>query len=268
MINDVIDIALEAGEAILEIYHHDFDVDQKSDNTPVTAADLAANHHIIARLTALTPGMPILTEESALAPWSERQHWSRYWLVDPLDGTKEFVKRNGDFTVNIALVDAHEAVLGVVYAPARQELWYAVAGQGAFYRHTHDVVNPVKLKTCSVPDQDQPWLALGSRSFHEDIVQAFLNDLGPHSLAPVGSAIKTCMIAAGQAHIYPRLGLTSEWDTAASQVIIEQAGGLLINAKTGLRLQYNTKESLLNPWFVAACADDPRWRHSLNRITM
>lgn len=266
MINDVIDIALEAGEAILDIYHRDFAVDQKADNTPVTAADLAANTHIVQALSTLTPGMPILTEEASIPPWHERQHWPRYWLVDPLDGTKEFVKRNGDFTVNIALVDAHEPILGVVYAPARQELWYAVCGSGAYYRNTADASAERKLQVCPVPGTHEPWRALGSRSFHEAVVQRFLDSLGPHQLQPVGSAIKTCMIAAGQAHIYPRLGLTSEWDTAASQVIIEQAGGLLINAETGLRLQYNTKESLLNPWFVAACADDSRWRHSLSRI--
>ncbi|WLD59506.1 3'(2'),5'-bisphosphate nucleotidase CysQ [Salinispirillum sp. LH 10-3-1] len=264
MLQDIIRIAQSAGEAIMQVYQQDFAVQNKSDNTPVTAADIAANKLIESALQKLTPDIPVLTEESGLTPWLERQKWQRYWLVDPLDGTKEFVKRNGDFTVNIALIDHHFPVLGVVYAPARHELWYAEQGAGAYHQHlTQPDQPPRRLHTRSAPPANEPWLALGSRSFHDKAVNAFLNHLGDHQLTPVGSAIKTCMIAAGEAHIYPRLGLTSEWDTAASQVIAEEAGALVINAETGERLNYNTKDSLLNPWFIAVCAEDPRWRASL-----
>lgn len=265
MLHNIITIAQTAGEAILRIYEKEFSVTNKSDNTPVTAADLAANTLIVDALQQLTPDWPILAEESALSPWPERQKWQRYWLVDPLDGTKEFVKRNGDFTVNIALIDRNYPELGVVLAPARQEIWYAQRGAGAYYRNLADPASsPQRLTTCPAPQPDEPWKALGSRSFHDPAVAEFLRHLGPHELSPVGSAIKTCMVAAGEAHIYPRLGLTSEWDTAASQIIAEEAGALVIDAETGKRLRYNTKDSLLNPWFIAVCADDERWRASLS----
>lgn len=265
MLHDIIDIAQRAGDAIMQVYEQDFAVQSKSDNTPVTAADMAANEVIEKALQQLTPDIPVLTEESVWTPWLARQSWQRYWLVDPLDGTKEFVKRNGDFTVNIALIDQHYPVLGVVYAPARQEIWYAERDQGAFYQDmTQSNTTPRRLTATATPTDDEPWLALGSRSFHDKAVALFLERLGEHQLTAVGSAIKTCMVAAGEAHIYPRLGLTSEWDTAASQIVAEEAGALVINAETGERLKYNTKDSLLNPWFIAACADDPRWRASLS----
>ncbi|MFY0665710.1 MAG: 3'(2'),5'-bisphosphate nucleotidase CysQ [Natronospirillum sp.] len=267
MLHDIIDIAQRAGDAIMKVYKQDFAVQSKSDNTPVTAADIAANDVIEKALQQLTPDIPVLTEESVWTPWQERQSWQRYWLVDPLDGTKEFVKRNGDFTVNIALIDQHYPVLGVVYAPARQEIWYAERDQGAFYQDlTQSDTAPSRLTATAAPTDGEPWLALGSRSFHDKAVALFLEQLGEHQLTPVGSAIKTCMVAAGKAHIYPRLGLTSEWDTAASQIVAEEAGALVVNAETGERLKYNIKDSLLNPWFIAACADDPRWRASLSAV--
>lgn len=267
MLQDIIRIAQLAGEAILKVYQQDFAVQSKSDNTPVTAADMAANELIESALQKLTPDIPVLTEESGLTPWLERRNWQRYWLVDPLDGTKEFVKRNGDFTVNIALIDQHFPVLGVVYAPARQEVWYAEQGAGAHHRTLAQPNQPPRrLQAKPAPQANEAWQALGSRSFHDKTVNTFLNHLGEHQLTPVGSAIKTCMVAAGEAHIYPRLGLTSEWDTAASQVIAEEAGALVINAETGERLSYNTKDSLLNPWFIAVCAEDSRWRASLSAL--
>ncbi len=247
LLTPAIEIAIEAGRRIMEIYESDFAVEHKDDNTPLTAADTAAHHIIDAGLAALTPDLPILSEESCNIPYDVRTRWQRYWLVDPLDGTREFVKRNGEFTVNIALIDHHEAVLGIVYAPVLGVYYYACRGQGAWKR---DAVNqPVRLH-CRHWQGNRAIIA-GSRSHRGASLETFLANLGEYELIPMGSALKSCLVAEGKADIYPRLGPTSEWDTAAAQCIVEEAGGRITD--TAMQpLRYNTKDSLLNPYFFAS----------------
>ncbi|MBQ4854510.1 3'(2'),5'-bisphosphate nucleotidase CysQ [Rhodanobacter sp. B2A1Ga4] len=240
-------IARAAGAAILDVYHSDFAVQTKADASPLTAADLAAQQVIMAGLAALEPVLPVLSEEAKALPWSERRHWSRYWLVDPLDGTREFVKRNGEFTVNIALVDDHRSVLGVVLAPVSGELYVAALGQGAWLQTQAD--GPwQRLRTRPL---GQPPRVAGSRSHggvQGDVLQQLIGS--DYQLVPLGSSLKFCLIARGEADVYLRLGLTSEWDTAAAQCVLEEAGGAVLDL-AGQPFRYNRGESLLNPEFVA-----------------
>lgn len=243
-------IARTAGNAIMRVYAGEFAVERKDDNSPLTAADLAAHRAILDGLHVITPQIPVLSEESAeQASWDVRRGWSRYWLVDPLDGTREFVKRNGEFTVNIALIEEHAPVLGVVFAPALNESYWAWRGGGAF-RGDGDSGNAIRLHTRA---RGNPLIVAGSRSHGDARMTAALETLGPHELKPLGSSLKFCRTAAGEADIYIRYGLTSEWDTAAGQCVLEQAGGSVVEM-TGAALRYNTKESLLNPDFLA-CGD-------------
>lgn len=258
LIDDIIDLATEAGHRIMEIYDTDFDVEQKSDNSPLTAADMAAHHTIIAGLEKLTPGVPILSEESADIPFTERSQWLRYWLVDPLDGTREFVKRNGEFTVNIALIENHESVLGVVYTPVTGVTYYAARGCGAFKKLPDSA--PVAIHTRRKAEDKS--IIAGSRSHRGDSLEAFLQRIGDYEIISMGSSLKSCLVAEGRADIYPRLGPTSEWDTAAAQCVVEEAGGRL--TKTNLEpLRYNTKESLLNPHFLVFGDPDYDWSQFL-----
>ncbi|GAB4300095.1 MAG: 3'(2'),5'-bisphosphate nucleotidase CysQ [Thiohalomonadaceae bacterium] len=246
LLTPAIEIAIEAGRQIMEVYESDFAVEHKDDDTPLTAADTAAHRIIDAGLRELTPDLPILSEECAGIPFSARAAWRRYWLVDPLDGTREFVKRNGEFTVNIALVEDHMPLLGIIYAPVLGVYYYACRGQGAWKR---DAVNqPVRLQ-CRRWTGGRAVIA-GSRSHRGAALETFLANLGEYELIPMGSALKSCLVAEGKADIYPRLGPTSEWDTAAAQCIVEEAGGRITD--TAMQpLRYNTKDSLLNPHFFA-----------------
>jgi len=238
-------LARDAGAAIMQIYAGEFAVERKDDDSPLTAADLAAHRVIVNGLRALTPQIPILSEESAeQADWQERQSWSRYWLVDPLDGTREFIKRNGEFTVNIALIDAHEPVLGVVYAPALDELYWAWHGGHANFS-TSSQSGILRTRPRATP-----LLVAGSRSHADPRMLTALDKLGPLTLVPLGSSLKFCRTARAQVDLYIRYGLTSEWDTAAGQCVLEQAGGR-VTELDGQALRYNTKASLLNPDFLA-----------------
>ena len=241
------DIARAAGEAILAVYHSDFAVQTKADASPLTAADLAAQQVIMAGLTQLDPALPVLSEEANLSGWSERRHWSRYWLVDPLDGTREFVKRNGEFTVNIALIDAHQSVLGVVLAPVSGELYVAAQGGGAWLQ-AQAGGDWQRIRTRPL---GQPPLVAGSRS-HGGSQASVLQQLvgSDYQLVPLGSSLKFCLIARGAADVYLRLGLTSEWDTAAAQCVLDEAGGAVLDLH-GQPFRYNRGESLLNPEFIA-----------------
>ena len=242
-------IARTAGQAILAIYESDFAVERKQDDSPLTAADLAAHRAIIDGLHVLAPGIPILSEESAeQAAWNVRRQWGRYWLVDPLDGTREFVKRNGEFTVNIALVEEQRPILGVVYAPVLGEMYWAWRGGHAFATNAQN--KKVELHTRR---RATPLIVAGSRSHADARTLAALEKLGPHELQPLGSSLKFCRAAQGQVDLYIRYGLTSEWDTAAGQCVLEQAGGAVVDL-AGAPLRYNAKESLLNPDFLA-CGD-------------
>lgn len=240
-------IARTAGAAIMRVYAGEFAVQHKADDSPLTAADLAAHRAIVDGLHVLTPQIPVLSEESTeQAAWSVRQQRARYWLVDPLDGTREFVKRNGEFTVNIALIHEHQPVLGVVFAPVLEEMYWAWRGGNAYFS-TSEQSGAVDLRTRR---RGIPLIVAGSRSHADPKMLAALERLGPHELKPLGSSLKFCRTARGEADLYIRYGPTSEWDTAAGQCVLEQAGGGVTDL-SGARLQYNTKESLLNPSFLA-----------------
>lgn len=240
-------IARAAGAVILDVYHSDFAVQTKEDASPLTAADLAAQQAIMAGLAALEEQLPVLSEEASALPWSERQHWSRYWLVDPLDGTREFVKRNGEFTVNIALVDQRRSVLGVVFAPVTGELYVAEHGHGAWLQEAAD--GPwQRIRTRALAT---PATVAGSRSHGGAQVDALRQLVGDgYHMLPLGSSLKFCLIARGAADVYLRLGLTSEWDTAAAQCVLDEAGGAVLDL-AGQPFRYNRGESLLNPEFIA-----------------
>jgi 3'(2'), 5'-bisphosphate nucleotidase len=238
-------LARQAGQAILEIYDSDFAVEHKEDRSPLTAADLAAHRVIVAGLAALTPQLPVLSEESAEIPYQERASWTRYWLVDPLDGTREFVKRNGEFTVNIALIAQQRPVLGVVQAPVTGELWFGWTGGGAFGQRADGAAQRLRTRP-----RAQPLIVPGSRSHGSEREADLLSRVAPFEKLPLGSSLKFCRIAEGAADLYLRLGPTSEWDTAAAQCVLEQAGGGVIDFD-GNALRCNARESLLNGDFIA-----------------
>ena len=238
-------IVEQASAAIMQIYDGAFAVEQKDDNSPLTLADLESQRVIIEGLKRLTPEIPILSEESAQAPWVERQTWRELWVVDPLDGTREFVKRNGEFTINIALVVQHEPVLGVVSAPAQKVTYWGVAGDGAFTR-----ARDSETRAIHTVAPQQPVRVLGSRSHSSSQTAAYLSRLAPHVVSGVGSSLKFCLLAEGKAELYVRFGATSEWDTAAGQAVLEAAGGH-VTRMDGHRLRYNCRESLINGDFVA-----------------
>jgi 3'(2'), 5'-bisphosphate nucleotidase len=246
LLQDVVALAHAAGEQILEVYNRDdHGVESKQDDSPLTAADMASHHEIVAGLERLTPDIPILSEESASLPYVERSRWTRYWLVDPLDGTREFIKRNGEFTVNIALIEDGVPVLGVVYVPVTGVCYSACQGHGAFKQTADSAPAPISVRRLG----DGPVMVVGSRSHRGDSLNSFLAKLGDHDMVGMGSSLKLCLVAEGAADIYPRLGPTSEWDTAAAQCVVEQAGGF-VTALDMQPLRYNTKDSLLNPFFL------------------
>ena len=251
-------LARHAGNAILDIYHSEFAVQDKEDRSPLTAADLASHRIIVDALQELTPEIPILSEESAAIPFETRRLWRRYWLIDPLDGTKEFIKRNGEFTVNIALIEAQRPVLGIVYVPVTGVLYCGGENIGAFREAPGE--ERQKIAVCS--HHQSPLRVAGSRSHASEGLQQLLANLGPHEMVSMGSSLKFCLVAEGSADLYPRLGPTSEWDTAAAQAVVEASGGRV----TDLQLQplrYNTKESLLNPHFLVFGDRSVNWSQFL-----
>ena len=256
-------IARAAGDAIMTIYSGDFAVQTKADASPLTAADLAAQQVIAAALAALEPQLPIVSEEALAAEWSQRRQWTRYWLVDPLDGTREFVKRNGEFTVNIALIDNHQSVLGAVLAPVTGDLYVAARGAGAWLQQKADGPwQPIHARRLA-----QPATAAGSRS-HGGPEHALLSQLvgDDYERLPMGSSLKFCLMARGAADVYLRLGLTSEWDTAAAQCVLEEAGGAVLDL-AGAPFRYNRGESLLNPEFLAVGDGSVDWSARLQAAT-
>ncbi|KAA3645627.1 MAG: 3'(2'),5'-bisphosphate nucleotidase [Proteobacteria bacterium] len=247
-------LAIKAGDAIMDIYQSGhFSVEHKSDDSPLTRADLAAHHTIVAGLQALDSDYPILSEESANIDFQERREWQRYWLVDPLDGTKEFIKKNGEFTVNIALIDNGKPILSVVYVPAQSLSYFAAEGVGVFKRD-----NGQKQSIKVMKNSRYKPTVVGSRSHPSDELKDYLERLGQHELVSMGSSLKFCIVAEGKADLYPRLGPTSEWDTAAAQCIVEQAGGQVVTLE-GKPLSYNQKESLLNPYFMVFADTSRDW---------
>ena len=238
-------LARRAGDAILAVYGQQFEVTSKADQSPLTLADMRSHEVIVSGLKELTPQIPVLSEEASDIPYEERRGWQRYWLVDPLDGTKEFVSRNGEFTVNIALIEGHDAVLGVVHVPVQDTLYQGARDSGAF----RSVGREPPVRIAVRQPAATPLRIVGSRSHRGDLLDQYLPKLEPYELVAVGSSIKFCLVAEGSADFYPRFGLTSEWDTAAAQAIVEAAGGAVIRTD-GSPLQYNAKADLLNPHFL------------------
>ena len=253
MINPIVDLAIAAGHAILEVYATDFDVQEKGDESPLTQADLASHRCIVAGLQALTPDIPIISEEEGLPAFDVRGQWRQYWLIDPLDGTKEFVNRNGEFTVNIAFIDNGRPLLGVVHVPVKEKTYIGCEGYGSELRTAKSAAAIRVSETSSDPVR-----IVGSRSHRGASLDAFLARVGESDMVPMGSSLKFCVVAEGSADIYPRLGPTSEWDTAAAQAVVEQAGGQVLELD-GKPLSYNQKEDILNPFFVVIGATDRDW---------
>jgi 3'(2'), 5'-bisphosphate nucleotidase len=251
LLDAALELAVAAGRRILEVYSSDFAVTRKDDATPLTQADLASHALITEALGRLAPALPVLSEEGAGIPFAERRAWPRYWLVDPLDGTREFVKRNGEFTVNIALVEGHRPVLGVVHAPALGLTYGAARGCGAF-RLEGAARAAVRTRRAA-----GPLTVVASRSHRDEATDRILARLPAHDAVSRGSSLKFCLVADGSADFYPRLGPTSEWDTAAGQCIVEQAGGAVWRLPELTPLGCNEKESLLNPSF--AVIGDPAY---------
>ncbi|MDO8413751.1 MAG: 3'(2'),5'-bisphosphate nucleotidase CysQ [Gallionellaceae bacterium] len=254
LLQEVEAIAREAGAAIMGVYARDFSVQEKADQSPLTEADAVAHAVIVTRLMGLRPVLPILSDE-AVGDFHGIGEDTRYWLVDPLDGTKEFIKRNGEFTVNIALIEHGRPVLGVVYAPVLNVVYLAAEGVGAFKVGADGVRVPIRVATHA---QASPWRVVGSRSHAGDTLTRLLQQLGSHELISMGSSLKLCLVAEGSADVYPRLGLTSLWDTAAAQCVVEQAGGRVIQL-TGIALSYADPTVVLNPFFVVHGKSAVNW---------
>lgn len=254
----VTEIARSAGAAILSIYHNvdDMQVAIKDDQSPVTIADRAANDIICSGLSLLPEKYPIIAEESRQAPFEERRHYHTYWLVDPLDGTKEFLKKNGEFAVNIALIEHGRPVLGVVFDPCANEMYWAVKGHGAWFERNGHIK---QLHAATFRMTDPGLKVTCSRSHLNEGTQAYIAALNAPVIIPKGSALKFLLIASGEAHLYPRIGQTSEWDIGAAQIIVEEAGGAILDFHSGKPLIYN-KETLVNPDFIAyGHAEDVEW---------
>lgn len=249
-----LELAKKAGERILHVYEQGFDVTIKSDNTPLTTADLEAHNIIVEGLRELDLDIPILSEESSGIPFVERNDWQTYWLVDPLDGTREFIKRNGEFTVNIGLIEDGEPIIGVVYAPVMKLAYYAANGFGAWKQI--DGLEPEQIRVREAP-RDRVTVARSRSPVTGPNMQQFLNKLGDYDEVAMGSALKSCLVAEGVADVYARLGPTSEWDTGAAQCIVKEAGGKITDIRMR-ELRYNTRESLINPHFLVFGSDAER----------
>ncbi len=245
MLNQVIKTAEKAGNRILEFYDTEVEVISKEDNSPLTKADLAAHHIIVDALKEIDPGTPIISEESGIPDYSERKEWNRFWLVDPLDGTKEFIKKNGEFTVNIALIEGDKPILGVVYVPAFDVMYYGEESIGSFKQEGDE--KAVKLESAPFEAPGKARIVV-SRSHGDDTTAKKLQTIGIEvsKEVPSGSSIKFCLVAEGKADLYPRLGPTMEWDTAAADAVYRYSGS---NGEKYSPLTYN-KETLKNPYFL------------------
>jgi 3'(2'), 5'-bisphosphate nucleotidase len=243
---DIVNIAKEAGDAIMKIYERDFTIEYKDDKSPLTEADLKSNDIICSALAMLYPDIPILSEENKKVQYADRKDWDYFWLIDPIDGTKEFIKKTGEFTVNIALIHQDKPVLGVVYAPVLKDMYSAKKGKGAF---KNDESLPLK----SNEHPDKVLKVVASVSHLSEETQAFIDDLASTTehveQVSKGSSLKLCLAAEGEADTYPRLGPTMEWDTGAAHAIVLESGKQVLQYDNDKPVVYN-KENLLNPWFV------------------
>lgn len=264
LLEQTIGIARKAGDAIMYIYKTDYEQYEKNDSSPLTEADIAAHHIIIDGLKAISD-YPCLSEESSEADgigWDQRKNWCTYWLVDPLDGTKEFINKNDEFTVNIALIKNGKAVLGVVYCPPLNRLYFAEQTCGAFRQDGAEAA--YKISVADAPKAGEAWKVIGSRRHGAEALKRFSERLGNVEAVSMGSSLKLCLVAEGVAHLYPRLALTCEWDTGAAQAIVEVAGGQVLapNLVTGelSPLMYGQKEDLLNPFFIVCGPASDIWQ--------
>ncbi len=259
-LNSAIKIAKQAGREILQIYNRgdNLKFELKPDDSPLTEADLVAHNIINNELASLAPDIPVLSEEGADIPFDERKKWRTYWVVDPLDGTNEFLSHSGQFTVNIALIDNHKPVLGVSYAPASKLCYFACCGKGAFKEDAFG--NKLNLKTKTAVNGQIKVIV--SKQVGIDNLQVFLQQLHKYELIYFGGSLKLCLVADGAVDIYPRLGLNCEWDTAAGQCIVEEAGGMVVDLDF-VPLRYNTRESLYNPYFLVLGDPNYNWQKYL-----
>lgn len=263
-IKPICEIARDAGAEILSVYQSDFDFETKGDGSPLTLADQKAHALIEKQLRTLTPNIPVLSEESIDEVGDTRLQWSRYWLVDPLDGTKEFIKRNGEFTVNIALIEDGVPSMGVVYAPVLETLYFAQLGEGAWKQFAQAAPEAIRTRTLDLDNVQ----IVASRSHLSEEVKQFASSFDAYSenvdLISMGSSLKLCLVAEGRADVYPRLGLTSEWDTAAAQCVVEAAGGKVVDCQLQ-SLRYG-KQDILNPWFIVV--GDPHVNYHCEGISI
>ncbi len=262
LVDEVLAIGRRAADAILEIYRDPaaFDVQSKADASPLTQADLAANAVIEAGLKALSPGIPILTEESLMAPFAVRKRWQRYWLVDPLDGTKEFIRRSDQFTINIALIEGHQARLGLVYVPVTGVAYVGIAGDAA-YRCEQGRRQKIFCRPLGTARRA---LEVVASTHHrsaatETFIALLKTEFGAIRSRSIGSSLKFCLLAEGVADVYPRLAPTCEWDTAAAQAVLQAAGGAVYQYDLS-ELRYNTKDNIVNPYFYAVADPAYDWR--------
>ena len=247
LISSVVEIAKEAGIAITEIYNSDFDYQLKKDLSPITAADNLSHNIITERLKTLTPQTPILSEENCNIPYKIRSQWTQYWLVDPLDGTKEFISKNGEFTVNIALIENNTPIFGVIDIPITNETYWGSKVDGSFCSDANNDIKQINVSE----DNQNPIRLVASRSHPSEMLNDLLEKIIDYEIIEVGSSIKFCLIASGQADCYPRFGPTSEWDTAAGEAIVSYASGCVVTAR-GNSMNYNVKEDYLNPNFIVS----------------
>lgn len=254
-----------AGEQVMAVYRSGGEVTWKADNSPLTEADMVSHRALVSALEALEPTLPILSEESAEIDFDTRRQWEAYWLIDPLDGTKEFIKRNGEFTLNVALVSRGTPVFGVVHAPALPEgptTWWGSVSTGAFKRAGDGEVISIEARVLPDPEK-AAWTVVGSRSHGAETFESFCARLPPHERISMGSSLKLCLVAEGKADLYPRLAPTCEWDTAAAHAVVTAGGGEVLDATSLETLRCNQKESYLNPFFIVCGQRDPRWENAL-----
>lgn len=262
LLNEVVSLAKKAGNQVLNIYQNDFKVEYKIDKSPITVADLASHHCICQGLRRLTPDLPIISEESKPIVYQKRQTWEKYWLIDPLDGTKEFLEKNGEFTINIALIEQNKPSLGVIFVPYTNICYFARKGSGAYKQIGQ---TQPKIIRSRVWKERQLITAVVSRRHGREELKKFLAQFSSLNLLFCGSALKFCWVAEGLADIYPRFSSTFEWDTAAGQCILNESGGLVID-NTGQELQYNLSTSLQKANFLAVGDKRHPWLHYLKSV--
>lgn len=270
LLNAVNEIAIAAGSEILDVYNseHAIEVSTKQDDSPLTDADRRAHLLIVDRLSSLTPTIPLLSEESDAIDYSLRKSWQRYWLIDPLDGTKEFINRNGEFTVNIALIENGQSVAGVVHVPVTGISYFGGIGIGAWKQNTNQLDNEVQLIASQAMQENSGVRIVASRRHLGEqldaLVEKIENHFGKATLLSMGSSLKMCLLAEGSADIYPRMAPTSEWDTAAAHGILCAAGGEIVDLQFR-PLRYNSKPELLNPFFIALADRAYPWKQLLDK---